>query len=126
MEILCHVAEFVPYWTSQMLQVVQCPGDPWGRTHTDTARLDAVARAGARSLSDVVEEIRHAARASVSAIRHLRDADLDVEAVSRNPRWGHKPASFIIDDLLIHHVEKHLGQIRRNLTQFHERGETAR
>ena len=32
-----------------------------------------------------------------------------------------KPASFIIDDLLTQHVEKHLGQIRRNVMQFEER-----
>jgi hypothetical protein len=31
-----------------------------------------------------------------------------------------KPASFVVDHLLIQHVEKHLGQIRRNVTQFRE------
>ncbi len=29
-----------------------------------------------------------------------------------------KPASFVIDELLVHHVAKHLGQIRRNVSQF--------
>jgi hypothetical protein len=41
-----------------------------------------------------------------------------VEAASRNPRWGVKPASFVVDELLVHHVAKHQSQIRRNAAQF--------
>jgi uncharacterized damage-inducible protein DinB len=122
MEILCHVAEFVPYWTSQTLQIVRRPEDQWGRNHTDTARLDAVQRAGSRSLSEVTTAIRTGVQKSAAEIREFRDADLAIEAMSRNPRWARKPASFIIDHLLIEHVEKHLSQIRRNVKQFHERG----
>ena len=126
MEILGHVAEFIPYWTGQALQVIQHPGEPWGRAPDDTARLGAVERASGRSLDDMIAAIRSAAKASASAIRGLRDPDLDAEAMSRNPRWGRKPATFLIDELLIHHVEKHLGQVRRNVAQFRQRGETAR
>jgi hypothetical protein len=39
---------------------------------------------------------------------------------SRNPRWDVKPAAFVMDHLLVEHVEKHLGQIRRNVRQFSE------
>jgi hypothetical protein len=46
---------------------------------------------------------------------------LPVEATSKNPRWGVTPASFVVDQLLVGHVEKHLGQIRRNAGQFAER-----
>jgi hypothetical protein len=122
MEILCHVAEFLPYWTSQTLQIVRQPDEQWGRNHTDSARLDAVQQAGSRSVADVLNAIRAAARTSSAAIRDLRDTDLAVEALSRNPRWARKPASFVIDDLLIGHLEKHLGQIQRNVEQFHQRG----
>ena len=37
------------------------------------------------------------------------------------PSPAEKPASFVVDHLLVEHVEKHLGQIRRNVTQFVER-----
>jgi len=121
-EILCHVAEFVPYWTSQTLQIVRQPDDQWGRNHTDTARLDAVQRASSRSLSQVVIAIRSGVQKSAAAIRELSDADLAIEAMSRNPRWARQPASFIVGHLLIEHVEKHLSQIRRNVKQFPERG----
>ena len=46
--------------------------------------------------------------------------DLAAEAASKNPR-GVKPASFVVDDLLVHHVMKHQNQIRRNISQFNER-----
>ena len=121
MEILCHVAEFLPFWTGQTLQIIRQPDKEWGRNHTDTARLDAVQRAGSRSLPEVTTAIRDGADASAAEIRELRDADLAVEAMSRNPRWARQPASFVIEHLLIEHVEKHLGQIQRNAKQFHER-----
>jgi hypothetical protein len=45
---------------------------------------------------------------------------------SRNPRWGAKPASFVVDDLVVHHVAKHQEQIRRNVAQFNEAGTRSR
>src|SRR5262249_32621564 len=111
MEILCHVSEFVPYWTSQALQIMRRPDDPWWRDHTNTARLDAVRQGESRPLSEVLAEIHAGVQHSAAEIRGSRDADLAIEAMSRNPRWARKPASFIVDHLLVEHVEKHLGQI---------------
>jgi fumarylpyruvate hydrolase len=121
MEILGHVSEFVPYWTGQATQIARHPQEQWGRTHADTARVDAVNRARARSLADVTSEIRAGVDAAAATLRGLSGADLAVEAMSRNPRWGLKPASFVVDHLVVEHVEKHLGQIRRNAAQFRER-----
>lgn len=120
MEILCHVAEFVPYWTGQTLQIVQQPDEPWGRTHADMARLEAVQQAGSRSLSEVAEAIRDGVQKSAAALRALNESDLSIEATSRNLRWAHQPASFIVEHLLIEHVEKHWSQVQRNVQQFHQ------
>ncbi len=121
LEILCHIDEFVPFWTEETLRVVHDPGRDWGRDHTDTRRLSAVTAAAARSLADVVPSIRAGIADSVVKLSGLREEDLRQEAKSRNPRWGVKPAAFIVDDLLVHHVEKHLGQIRRNVAQYGQR-----
>jgi hypothetical protein len=126
LEILGHVAEFLPYWTGQVHRIVTRPEDAWGRDHTDAARLDAVRHAGSRSLADLVEAIRTAARLSAAALGGLHDADLAREATSRNPRFGRKPASFVIDHLLIEHVEKHRHQIRRNAAQYQDQERTSR
>jgi hypothetical protein len=66
----------------------------------------------------VLADIRQAVHRSADALNGLSDADLALEATGRNPRWGVKPASFVVDHLLVQHVEKHLGQIRRNAGQL--------
>ena len=118
MDNLCHIREFVPFWTSQAVRIARRPDEQWGRDHTDTARLAAVTNTAAYMLEDVLSDIRRAVKQSADTLKDLSDADLAVEATSRNPRWGLKPASFVVDDLLVHHVATHLGQIRRNVTQF--------
>lgn len=125
MEILCHVAEFVPYWTVQTTQVASRPDEEWGRTHTDAARLAAVARADSRTLEDVTNEIHAAVRNSADTLRAMTDTSFETPAMSRNPRWGLKPAAFIVEHLLVEHVDKHIGQVRRNVSQFGERFPTA-
>jgi len=118
MDNLCHIREFVPFWTGEILRIVQRPTEPWGRDHTDTARLAAVTNTAAHALADVVTDIREAVRRAGDTLSALTDADFAREATSKNPRWGVKPASFVVDDLLVHHVAKHQGQIRRNVSQF--------
>jgi uncharacterized damage-inducible protein DinB len=125
MDILCHIREFVPFWTDETLRISRRPDEQWGRDHTDTARLAAVANTVSYRLEDVLADIRRAVRRSADALNDLSDADLAVEATSRNPRWGLKPASFVVDQLLVQHVEKHLGQIRRNVSQFGAAGPKA-
>jgi uncharacterized damage-inducible protein DinB len=121
MDILCHVQEFVPYWTAQTLRVIEHPGEFWGRDHTDPDRLAAVANTAARRLADVKDDIRRGVRASAATLERLSDADLEIEASSKNPRFGTKPAQFIVDHLLVAHVEKHIGQIRRNVAQYQQK-----
>jgi hypothetical protein len=120
MDNLCHIREFVPFWTAETLRIVQRPTEQWGRDHTDAARLAAVTNTAAQALEAVVSEIRDAVRRSTVMLKTLSDEDLAVEATSRNPRWGVKPASFVVDQLLVHHLAKHQGQICRNISQFNE------
>jgi uncharacterized damage-inducible protein DinB len=120
LEILCHVAEFVPYWTGQTLQITRQSGESWGRTHADPARLEAVRQAGSISLPEVMAAIRDGVQKSAAALRALHESDLAIEAMSRNPRWARQPASFLVEHLLIEHVEKHRSQVQRNARQFHK------
>ena len=122
MDNLCHIREFVPFWTGETLRIVDRPAEQWGRDHSDTARLAAVTNTAASRLDDVVADIRDVVRRSAETLKTLSDEALAIEATSRNPRWGKKPASFVIDELLVHHVAKHQAQIRRNARQFAERG----
>lgn len=118
MDILCHIEEFIPYWTAQTVGVVEHPERAWGRDHSDTARRAAVENTAARKLAEVEKNILDSARQAAATLGAMSDADFQVEAVSKNPRWGVKPAGFIVEHLLVIHLEKHLGQIRRNAEQF--------
>lgn len=118
MDNLCHIREFVPFWTGETLRIVGRSGEAWGRDHTDTARLAAVTATATVRLDDVIADIRAAVQQAAQTLRALSDDALAVQAASRNPRWGTKPASFVVDDLLVGHVAKHQAQIRRNLAQF--------
>jgi fumarylpyruvate hydrolase len=123
MDILCHVQEFIPYWTRQALRVIEHPEEQWGRDHTDRDRMAAVTDTSVRQLSDVQRAIHRGVTESADALARVSDAELDREATSKNPRWGQRPAHFIVDHLLVQHVEKHLGQIRRNVSQYQQRNE---
>jgi len=120
MDNLCHIREFVPFWTAQTLRIVRRPDETWGRDQTDTARVAAVTGTAQYTLDAVVGDIRREVERSADTMRTLSDADLAIEATSKNAWWGTKPASFVIDELLVHHVEKHLNQIRRNVAQFNQ------
>jgi uncharacterized damage-inducible protein DinB len=120
MDNLCHIREFVTFWTGETLRIVRQPAELWGRDHTDTGRLAAVANTAAYSLDQVVSDIRSAVRLSAETLKGLSDEALAREATSKNARWGVKPASFVVEELLVHHAAKHQGQIRRNVSQFNE------
>lgn len=118
MEILCHVEEIVPYWLQEIQGVVQSPGSEWGRNHLHEGRLAAVAKADQRTAADIQEGIRATKQDVQSILGTMSPEDLAIEAPSRNPRWGTKPMSFIVDHLLVEHLESHLGQIKRNMGQY--------
>jgi hypothetical protein len=118
MEILCHVEEVAPYWTAELEAVVSHPGIEWGRGVQDPVRLAAVTRAPERSLGDVLNGIEQATKETVDLLARLKDEDLDIESPSRNPRFGVKPMSFIVDHMMVEHLEKHLRQMQRNVAQF--------
>jgi uncharacterized damage-inducible protein DinB len=118
LEVLCHLEEAVPYWATEIQRVVANPGVEWGRGHRDEARLAAVALATQRTVGDVVTRLQQGAHAAVKILETLRDADLEIESPSRNPRFGIKPMSFVLDHLLVVHLSNHLGQMHRNLSQF--------
>jgi uncharacterized damage-inducible protein DinB len=120
MDNLCHIREFVPFWTGEILRIVQSSSERWGRDHTDTARLAAVTNTITHCLGQVVADIREVVRRSAETLRTLSDEELAIESLSKNTRWGVKPASFVVDDLLVHHIAKHQNQIRRNVSRFNE------
>ena len=61
MDNLCHIREFVPFWTGETLRIVHRPSEQWGRDHSDTARLAAVTNTAARLLASPHDRQGHPA-----------------------------------------------------------------
>ena len=91
-----------------------------GRTHHDPNRLAAVAAASSHTLEDAKSRIRSGVAQSIATLARITPEQLATQAPSCNPKWGIKPASFIVDALLVKHLRDHCAQIRRNLAQFEE------
>jgi uncharacterized damage-inducible protein DinB len=117
-QILGHVGEAAPYWAGEIQRVIANPGAQWGRNHHDEARLAAVAATSQRSTRDIVAGFSEAAKTVASTLRSLRETDLQIQSPSRNPRWGVKPMSFVLDNLVVSHLRGHRDQIMRNLSQY--------
>ncbi|MFS0776971.1 DinB family protein [Neobacillus sp. 3P2-tot-E-2] len=118
MQILCHIVEAVPYWLTEIETLLATPGVEWGRGLQDQARLAAVTNIENESVSNVLTEIVNLKEQVEKTLSKLNVEMLKQEAPSRNPRFGVKPLTFIVDHLLVEHVEKHYSQIQRNLTKF--------
>ncbi|MET3289207.1 UNVERIFIED_CONTAM: putative damage-inducible protein DinB [Brevibacillus sp. OAP136] len=115
MEILCHVEEIIPYWLHEIQYVVQSPQTEWGRNHLHEGRLAAVAKAKQRTKADIMLGIEVTKNVVNNVLGALNDEALTIEAPSRNPRWGTKPMSFVLNHLVVEHLQSHLGQINRTV-----------
>ncbi|MGD8189446.1 DinB family protein [Brevibacillus ginsengisoli] len=116
-EVLCHIEEAIPYWLREIEQLVKKPGAEWGRGLADEERLRAVDVANQRKIEDILFQIESNKNIVVEVLEGLTDRQLLIESPSRNPRFGTKPLRFIVDHLLVEHMQKHLEQIKRNMKQ---------
>ena len=122
MQIMAHIVEAVPYWLDEINQLVQSPGKEWGRNHLQQRRLDAVSPAvvDATSVTAILAALEDVKQQVKEGIENLTTEQLAAEAPSKNPNFGTKPLSFIIDHLIDQHVNKHEGQIQRNLSKLNK------
>jgi uncharacterized damage-inducible protein DinB len=122
MQILTHLEEAIPYWCDEIDQLLESPGKEWGRGLQHEGRLAAVSKekVDGTSLADVLKGLEAVKARVEDTLTKLDEEKLAMEAPSRNPRFGTKPISFIVDHLIVEHVSKHLGQINRNLSKVNQ------
>lgn len=118
MQIICHVEEALPYWIGEIENIKATPGTEWGRHFTHAGRLAAVDATDTRAVSDVIAELKSIKPFVAEKLAELAEATLVTESPSRNPNFGTKPISFIVDHLIVEHAAKHFGQIQRNLSKL--------
>lgn len=120
MQVIAHVAEAIPFWLGEIRQIIQSPEEVWGRDHTNKIRLEAVDRKTVDSLTveKVLKDLKHIPTQSEETLSELTDEQLQIVAPSRNPNFDGKPVQFIIDKLIVGHIQGHNGQIQRNLSKL--------
>ncbi|WP_159887789.1 DinB family protein [Paenibacillus puerhi] len=116
-QVVCHLEEAIPYWLQELQETLKAPA-PWGRGLQHEGRLAAVASAHQRSLEEALQGLAQAKQQAADVLASVSEADLQIEAESRNPRFGTKPLSFIVVHLLVEHTATHLQQIRRNIENY--------
>src|SRR5690606_23232208 len=104
----------------EISRLLETPGAEWGRGLQDERRLAALAAVGSRSLEEVLASIERTKERVAVMLGPLTDDELDREAPSRNPRFGTKPLSFVIQHLLVDHVASHVRQVERNIEQYND------
>jgi uncharacterized damage-inducible protein DinB len=118
MEVLCHLEEVIPYWLTELQETIKSPQTPWGRGLQHEGRLAAVAIAHERNVSEVLQNLIDSKQQVQDVLGAISEEQLRIEAESRNPRFGKKPLSFIVEHLLKEHLVTHLNQIMRNIKAF--------
>jgi uncharacterized damage-inducible protein DinB len=116
LEVLCHLEEAIPYWLQELQAAITSPETPWGRGLQHEGRLAAVAGAHERQAADVFRGLQAAKQQVEEVLGSISEESLQVEVESRNPRFGKKPLSFIVQHLLVEHLVTHLKQIERNVS----------
>ena len=119
MQIITHIAEAIPYWVKEIKNISLHPDQPWGRGLTDEVRLKTVAEENVNRLSvnEVIKQLPSVSSVVEEGLQSLKDEDLATKAPSRNPRFDGKPVEFIVNHLIVEHLEKHYSQIQRNLSK---------
>ncbi|MDF2682219.1 MAG: hypothetical protein K0R47_3409 [Brevibacillus sp.] len=116
-EVLSHVEEAIPYWLEEIQNVVNGSSTEWGRTMQDSKRLAAVTRAKDLSTSVLLEKVAQIKGSAQQLLQSITADDLQIEAPSKNPKFGTKPLTFIMDHFVVEHMETHNKQIQRILNQ---------
>lgn len=119
LETLCHVEEAMRYWLGDLTRVASSPGSEWGRGLQHEERLAAIARAAHVSSKQIEQELLMASTLVRHTLATLDDSILSIESPHRNPKFGTKPMSFLIDHFLVEHLDIHLRQLGRNASHFH-------
>jgi uncharacterized damage-inducible protein DinB len=113
MSTLAHLAEMLPYWAHQAEGIARDPGKPFGRSHDDQDRIDAVEQHGRDSLDAIVPRIRASLDECERALRTLPSEAWTAAGV--HPTRGSMTVEQLVESFLVKHADEHARQTQRTL-----------
>ena len=119
MQIASHVIEAIQFWVIDLEALLIVPGAKWGRNHEHVRRLAAVEENYVNKLSkdQAITQLLALIPLTKQALYKCQEEDLVKTAPSYNLNFDNKPLSFLIDHLIVGHVNGHLGQMECHLAK---------
>ena len=116
MESLAHIIEFMPYWGDEIVKLVAHPGQIFGRTHKDEARIQAIEDHKQDTLDETQDALERSYRYLDKALSTLKDSDL--ELTGHHSKFGEQKLAWFIKDFVTDHFTNHLAQINRSVEEI--------
>lgn len=112
MENLAHAVEFVRYWADAVASVVERPGQPFGRTHDDAARIAWVAEHGKDDPEQVLAALDDAAAYAAQRLAAVPE-DAWRMTTGLHANRGEMTLPAIVEFFLTDHLRNHLEQAQK-------------
>lgn len=116
MQIVSHVTEAIPFWRQDVEGLLIEPTGRWGRNHEHVGRLVAVNEEVVRqkTVKEVIDQLTDESQRVEMMFKKLQPEHLIIQAPSYNVNFEGKPLSFIIDHLIVGHIQSHYEQMVRH------------
>jgi hypothetical protein len=110
-QLWAHVAEFIPYWLTEMHKVAADGLEPvpFGRTKRDEGRIAAIARDRNEPRVELMTRLRGHLAQLRAALRELPEAAWSRRGLHET--LGEMTMPEIVDDFLVGHLEEHADQL---------------
>ena len=110
MQNLAHIVEFMPYWANEVEKLVARPGQNFGRTAQQQARLQAIRD----HETDSLEQIRAALPGSYARLEEVLGSlkDSDLRLTGQHVKFGDETLDWFIEEFVTGHLVNHLEQIK--------------
>ena len=113
MESMAHIIEFMPYWGDEIVKLIAQPGQKFGRTKEDEARIRAIEEHKHDSLETTRGALARSYTYLDEVLGTLKDSDLELKG--QHPKFGEQTLAWFIKDFVTDHLTNHIEQLNRSL-----------
>jgi uncharacterized damage-inducible protein DinB len=110
MQNLAHIVEFMPYWANEVEKLVAAPGQNFGRTAKQEARLQAIQEHSTDNLAQIRAALPGSYARLEEVLSSLKDSDLKL--TGHHVIYGEKSLDWFIEEFVTRHLTNHLEQIK--------------
>ncbi len=116
MENLVHIVEFLPYWSKEVVKLIEHPGQNFGRTKEDEVRNAALREHG----HDTLTQTRAALPGSYAELDETLSTltDDQLELIGYHSRLGKRTLEWFIYEFILDHLRDHVAQIQKCMAQI--------